>query len=192
MSVAAHRSMSLAEFLSWEERQPLPYEFDGFRAIGMNGGTGGHSGILRNLAISIGGRLRGQPCQFHGSGLKIAVAGRIRYPDGFVACTPVGVRSTVVRDPVVIFEVLSESTATTDYGAKNEEYAATPSVRRYVILSQNKVSGTMFERLEGDWIGRLLSADSVLHMPEIGIELPLAELYIDVAMISDDAAADEP
>ena len=86
----------------------------------------------------------------------------------------------MARDPVVIFEVLSESTATTDYGTKNEEYAATPSVRRYIILSQSKISGTMFERIGDDWIGHLLSAESILRMPEIGIEVPLAELYVDV------------
>ncbi len=35
----------------------------------------------------------------------------------------------------------------------------------------------MFERAAADWVGHLLGADSVLQMPEIGIELPLADLY---------------
>ena len=54
-------------------------------------------GFQRNLAISIGGRLRGKPCQFYGSDLKIEVAGRIRYPDGFVVCSPVANDATGVR-----------------------------------------------------------------------------------------------
>jgi hypothetical protein len=45
------------------------------------------------------------------------------------------------------------------------------------VLAQDAIGGTMFERVAADWIGHLLGADSVLHMPEIGIELPLAELY---------------
>ncbi len=108
------------------------------------------------------------------------MAGSIRYPDGFVVCTQVPRGSTVVRDPVVIFEVLSTSTSNIDYGAKNREYAATPSVRRYVILEQDKIAGTMFERIDGDWVGHILAPDAMLRMPEIGLELPMAALYIDV------------
>jgi hypothetical protein len=42
--------MTLAEFLEWEERQPLRYEFDGVGPVAMTGGTYGHSGIQGNLA----------------------------------------------------------------------------------------------------------------------------------------------
>ncbi len=34
-----------------------------------------------------------------------------RYPDGFVICSPVSAQAKVVHDPVVIFEVLSETPA---------------------------------------------------------------------------------
>ncbi len=87
MNVTLAKPMTLVDFLEWEERQPLRYEFDGFRPIAMTGGTTAHAGIQRNLAISVGARLRGAPCRFYGSDLKIEVAGRIRYPDGFVVCT---------------------------------------------------------------------------------------------------------
>src|SRR6202012_642453 len=143
----------------------------------MTGGTDCHSAIQVNLAIAIGGRLLGRPCQFRNSDLKIQVAGRIRYPDGFIFRAPRPLSTKVVHDPVVLFEVLSDSTAATDVGAKNEEYAATPSVRRYIILRQDKVAGTMFERIGNDWIGHLLTAGSMIRMPEIGIEVPLAEFY---------------
>lgn len=181
MNVALRRPMTLAEFLDWEEQQPLRYEFDGLQPVAMTGGTAAHAAIQRNLAIAIGGRLRGRSCQFFGNDLKIEVAGKIRYPDGFVVCSAVDPRDKVVRDPVLVFEVLSDSTARTDTVTKNHEYAATPSVQRYVILSQDEIGGTMFERSEGDWIGHLLAADTTLRMPEIGIELPFAELYEGVA-----------
>ena len=83
----------------------------------------------------------------------------------------------IAPNPVVIFEVLSRGTARTDRIVKNREYASTASVRRYVMLEQADVAGTMFERVGDDWIGHLLGPDTVLEMPEIGIELPIAELY---------------
>ena len=108
MNVALRRPMTLAEFLDWEEQQPLRYEFDGLQPVAMTGGTAAHAAIQRNLAIAIGGRLRGRSCQFFGNDLKIEVAGKIRYPDGFVVCSAVDPRDKVVRDPVLVFEVLSD------------------------------------------------------------------------------------
>lgn len=169
--------MSLDAFLEWEDRQELKYEFDGFQPVAMTGGTAAHSAIQGNIAVALKTRLRGKPCQFHGNDLKVEAAGSIRYPDGFVVCKPVPLRNKVVRDPVVIFEVLSESTARKDAVTKNREYAATPSVRRYVMLAQDEIGGSMFERAGGDWIGHLLAPDTILRMPEIGIEVPLAEFY---------------
>jgi Uma2 family endonuclease len=169
--------IDLQSFLAWEERQEYKHEFDGVAARAMEGCTAAHSAIQTNLAVSIGGRLRGKACQFYGSDLKIQVAGSIRYPDGFVVCTKLAPTAQIVTGPVVIFEILDETTACTDFGRKNREYAATDSVQRYVILEQNDIAGIQFERSNGDWIGHILRKDAILHMPEIGIALPLIELY---------------
>jgi Uma2 family endonuclease len=188
MSGALRKPMTIEQFLAWEEAQELRYEFDGVQPIAMTGGTAAHSAIQRNLAIAVGGRLRGAPCQFYGSDLKIEVSGKIRYPDGFVVCSPVIPGATVIRDPVVIFEVMSNSTARTDLVTKNQEYAAVPSVQRYVVLAQDEMAGTVFERAGNDWVGHLLEPNTVLRMPEIGIEVLLAELYEGIDFAAPGAA----
>ncbi|HLY56215.1 MAG TPA: Uma2 family endonuclease [Stellaceae bacterium] len=183
MSIAADRPMTLAEFLAWEHRQALRYEFDGFRPIVRTGGTIAHAAVQHNLHTAMGARLRGRPCQFFGSDVKVQTGERTsRYPDGIVICSGPPADATIVHDPVVIFEVLSDSTASDDYGVKNREYAAMPSVRRYVILHQDSIAGTMFERSGDDWIGHVLSAQSVLKMPEIDVEIAMAELYTGIEL----------
>ena len=178
MNLALRKPMTLAEFLEWEEGQPLRYEFDGFGPVAMTGGTYGHSTIQRNLAFALTGRLRGKPCQFQGSDLKIQVGdGHIRYPDGMVVCSPVDRTATVVHEPVVVFEVLSPSTAAKDRIVKAREYQATPSIRRYVMLEQDSVGATVYARSGETWTHEILVADSILALPEIGVSLPLAELY---------------
>jgi Uma2 family endonuclease len=169
--------MTLDEFLAWEERQELRYEFDGFATVAMTGGSLEHSAIERNLIAALANRLRGRPCQAYTSNLKIQAAGSIRYPDAFVVCSPQARRTMVVSDPVVVFEILSPSTSTIDLGAKNQEYRDTPSIQRYVILHQDRRQATVFERAAGDWVGHIFIGEAILAMPEIGIELPLAELY---------------
>jgi Uma2 family endonuclease len=178
MNLALRKSMTLAEFLEWEERQPLRYEFDGVGPVAMTGGTLAHARIQRNLAFALTGRLRGKPCEFLGSDLKIKTTDdHVRYPDGFVTCTGGENASTVVSDPVVIFEVLSPSTAGKDRITKAREYQAMASVQRYVMLEQDRVGATVYARSGDAWTHEILIEDSVLALPEIGVELPLAELY---------------
>jgi Uma2 family endonuclease len=191
MNVALKRPWTTEQFLTWEERQELRYEFDGFQPIAMAGGTAAHAAIQRNLIIALGVGLRGKPCQPYGSELKIRVANHsIRYPDAFVVCTPVAPRATVVSDPVVIFEVLSENSATDDFVTKNAEYRATPSVQRYVVLQQVKAAAVVFSRKGDDWVTDLLTGDdAILRMPEIDLDIPLSEIYIGIAFEADEAAA---
>jgi Uma2 family endonuclease len=85
--------------------------------------------------------------------------------------------ANVIHDPVVIFEVLSPSIARVDRVTRNVEYRATASVQRYVMLEQDSQAATVFAREGERWVGSLLTGDTVLAMPEIGIEVPLVELY---------------
>jgi Uma2 family endonuclease len=178
MNRALRKATTVEEFLLWEERQELRYEFDGFQPLAMTGGTAAHAAIQRNLIYALTGRLQDSPCQPYGSELKIRVAERIRYPEAFVVCTPVPPRAKVVTDPVVVFEVVSESSVTTDFVIKNAEYRATPSVQRYVVLQQTRAAAAVFFRKGDDWVTDLLACeDAVLRMPEIGIDIPLSEIY---------------
>ena len=191
MNHALRRPMTADEFLAWEAKQELKWEFDGFQPVAMTGGTGAHSAISGNLVTALNNRLRGKPCRPHGSDLKVATGQGYRYPDAFVTCATVLPDATIATEPVVIFEVLSRSTRQVDRTIKLAEYQAISSVRRYVMLEQYQALATVIERKGEDWTLRLLRSDAVLAMPEIGIEVPLAELYADVAFVSDPDAVDD-
>jgi Uma2 family endonuclease len=189
MSVVRVDAMTLTEFLAWEERQETKYEFDGFEPVAMVGVTRAHSVIQRNVLTALTIRLRGKPCQPHGSELRVEVAGRIRYPDAFVVCTPGAGTDKVITDPVVIFEILSHESERRDRGTKNDEYRLTPSVQRYVILEQHEATATVFAR-EGDrWVDTVLKDDVTLSMPEIGVEVPLTEFYEGLTFAADEQPA---
>ncbi|MDB5399454.1 MAG: uncharacterized protein JWQ55_1472 [Rhodopila sp.] len=181
MNVVQRGPMTLDEFLAWERRQELRYEFDGFEPIAMTGGTLNHSAIATDLVSALRGRLR-PGCRVYRSDVKILVAGRVRYPDAAVTCSPVDGQSDILPNPVVVFEVLSASTASVDRVTKNAEYAATPSIQRYVMLEQVRIGATVFARDGANWVGTVLLDDAVLVMPEIGIELPLRDLYAGIEL----------
>jgi Uma2 family endonuclease len=156
----------------------------------MTGGTDAHEAIGGALRAILHERLRGGPWRARGPTMKIEAAGRIRYPDAFVYCGAVERRETVIRDPVVVFEVLSAGTSRTDRIEKLREYQATPSIQRYVILEQESAAATMFVRRGDDWIARALTDVDTIDMPEIGIAVSLAEIYAETgAGLMEDAAA---
>ena len=177
MSQLQRRAMTPEEFLAWEAGQELKWEFDGFEPVAMTGGTDAHAAIQVNIIIALGNRLRGRPCYVRGSETKVQTGSGFRYPDAFVSCTPVARGATVAADPVVIFEVMSESTSRTDRTVKLVEYRALPSVQRYIMLEQDQAVATVFTRAETGWTLERLNASGMLSIPEIGVEVAMSELY---------------
>ncbi len=177
MSQLQHKPMTPAEFLAWEAKQELKWEFDGFHPVAMTGGTDAHSAIQGNLHTALNTRLRGQRCYSRGPDVKVEIGSKYRYPDAFVSCTRVAPNATIAAEPVVIFEILSESTAITDRTTKLMEYRSLPSLQRYVLLEQDQAVATVITRNETGWGIEILDAKGTLSMPEIDVEIAMAELY---------------
>ena len=177
MSQVLRKVMTPEEFLAWEATQELKWEFDGFEPVAIVGATLAHVAIQGNIIIALGNRLRGKPCRPYSSDTKVQIGAKYRYPDAVVSCVPIILGATMAADPVVIFEVLSESTARTDKTTKLNEYCSLPSVQRYVMLEQDQVFATVVSRTATGWGLETPGADGVLAMPEIGVEVPMAELY---------------
>ena len=173
--------MTVEAFLSWERRQDMRYEFDGTGIVAMNGGTLNHSRIASNLARALDRRLVA-PCEAWRGDVKILVDGRVRYPDVVVSCSPADGTAGVLPNPVVVFEVLPPGTASIDRLVKNAEYRATPSIQRYVMVEPGQIGATVFSRDGDRWHGLILIGDAVLAMPEIGVEIPLPELYVGIEL----------
>jgi Uma2 family endonuclease len=168
--------MTLEAFLTWEEGQPIRYEFDAFQPVAMTGGILAHNRIMRRLHRALESGLEGCPFEPFGPDVKIIVDGRAGYPDAVVSCTPQNDRSQVVENPVVVLEVLSDSTSRTDRIDKVREYQATQPILRYIILEQDSIGATVFERRQDGWAASTLTDGDRLAMPEIAVEIPL---YVD-------------
>lgn len=167
---------TIAEFLNWECRQPIRYEWDGVQAVAMVGGSFAHTEIASRLYDALRPALRGGPCTVVRPDLKVLTkrGTRARYPDLVVTCAPIQPSDSEVPEPLLIVEVLSETTAAADRGAKRAEYAALPSQRRYVMLAQDEAVALVCERSEG-LAERVVQG--VLDIPELGLSVPMAQIY---------------
>jgi Uma2 family endonuclease len=172
---AGLKPITLEEFLAWEAGQEDRYEFDGTQPVAMTGASFAHVRLVTRLIGAFLPRLR-PGCLPLANDLKVVAANRVRYPDLTVVCGEVPGDADRVA-PVAVFEVLSPSTALTDRRVKPRDYAAAPSVAVYVILEQDRPCAYVLRRSR-EWMEEVLDGEgAILALPEIGIELPLAELY---------------
>jgi Uma2 family endonuclease len=191
MTVPLRQSWTQEEFFAWAGSQEGHYEFDGFLPVGMTGGNLNHAVIMGNLHSSLRDRLRRGSCRPLGPDAGLATVGNaVRYPDALVTCSPFDGTALTTPGVIVVFEIVSPNSSRNDRIIKVREYAAVASIRRYVILESTNVGLTVMDRQLADetWRVVTLTNEDTLHMPEIGIDIPVAELYEDVSF-PDEAAA---
>ena len=193
MNVALRKPWTQEQFFSWAQTQDIRYEFDGFQPVAMTGGNVGHSRVTRNLNFALQSRLRGGPCEPLGPDAGVETVNKaVRYPDALVTCSKAEGKDHLVPGVVVVFEVLSPTSGRVDRIIKVREYAAVPSIRRYVILESSSVGLTVMERSAPDqvWQTTVLTNDDTLRMPDIAIEIPVAEIYEGLSLPDQDKASD--
>ncbi len=185
--------MTREQFFDWASANGGRYEFDGARPVAMTGGSRNQNRIALALHRALFNRLQGGRWEALAQDAGLAtVSNTVRYPDGLVAPMRAEGEARLTSDVIVVFEVLSPSSGQSDRIVKIREYHAVASIRRYVILEYTSMGLTVLAREDGDddWTATTLFAGDNLSMPEIGIEIPVAELYAGVDL--PDAAADEP
>lgn len=177
-------------YLAWEETQVERHEYFAGEVFAMSGGSDAHYTITLNLASNLRSELSGTPCRPFVSGMKVRIASAdaMLYPDVFVTCdsrdkTP---ESTLAKaHPLLIAEVLSDSTAAYDRGRKFEIYQKIPELQEYLIIEQDRPHADLFRKNEaGLWVMHPAGEGDTIEMNSVGLRLPLASLYADVDFLS--------
>jgi Uma2 family endonuclease len=183
--------VSVEDYLAGELISPTKHEYLGGVVYAMAGARNVHNLIATNLTSSLHARLRGHSCRVFNSDTKIRVRlpthTRFYYPDTSVICRPNSPNDSYQDEPAAIFEVLSRSTRRIDDGEKKDAYQTIPSLSVYVLIEQDTAAAIVFRRTAGGGFEREVyqGMDAVIPLAEIGIELPLAEVYETVEFISE-------
>ncbi len=184
-------AMTREQFLDWDGHLDAKWEFDGVRPIPMTGGSPNHSMIVARLIYALLRRLDGTEWKVLVDAGLGTVGDKVRYPDVQVTRTPSPPSAKLVLGTVIAFEVVSPGTERTDRVEKVREYAAVASIRRYAILEQTAPVLTVLHRGDGGagWGALPLGAGESLELPELGIGVPVDEIYADLTFSGADAPA---
>lgn len=165
------------EFVAWEDRQERKYEFADGSISPFPGGTLRHEVIVANVIVGLHSVLGSG--RVLGSGMKIVTPSSSRYPDVVVLAEghEADPTSTVMREPIVVIEVLSPSTQSVDRGAKLDEYRSIASLEAYVLIDSRKRWVQVVRRHEAEWVVSLPFASGEITLPSLAIVLTVEAVY---------------
>jgi Uma2 family endonuclease len=103
-------------------------------------------------------------------------------PDVVVTCSPIDHSTPVIALPVIIVEVISPSSELNDTGLRWLAYRNVPSLKHYLVLSQDQRLVHVHSRAGDIWRERFLSAGVLeLDEPPVGLEIDALYAATDLA-----------
>ena len=178
-----------AAYLAWEETQPGRNEYVAGEVFAMVGVRQSHNVATGNLYNVLRRELKGSPCRVFIESVKTRVeaANCFFYPDVVVTCDPRDrLTPEYLSHPLLVVEVLSESTAAYDRGAKFAAYRKLDSLQDYVLVDVATQRVEVFRRnAENHWV-------LYDYGPGDRVELASLSLYLDLAELLEDTQEETP
>jgi Uma2 family endonuclease len=179
-----HPTMTLDEFLAWDATQTEKREFLRGEVYDMAGAEDHHVTVTLNAAVALRQHLRDSPCRTYMADMKLRIeaADASFYPDVLVTCSEADLaRRQDKREPLLLVEVLSPSTAAYDRGDKFAAYRQIDSLREYLIVDLPRRRSEVYRKgADGLWVLHPFDAGQTVHLACVELELPSAVLYADV------------
>lgn len=130
------RRMTVDEYLAFEESVDERHEFIDGVVYARCGGSSPHNRMTLNVAALLWNAAGNGPCHVYQAGEKLRIGDDVFYPDVMVVCEPDGEDDRMAYAPCVLVEVLSPSTTRNDRAVKLAKYRTLPSLRAYLLVSQ--------------------------------------------------------
>ena len=180
LSPETDRRYSREEFRRWCEAQPRGrYERVDGRIVAMAPERGAHlrAKVAVYKALERAIERAGVGCQALPDGATVETGDSDYEPDATVNCgTPMADDAIAAPNPVVVVEVLSPGTASTDTGGKLAGYFRVPSVAHYLIVHPTRRVVTHHRRA-GAGIDTMVVVGGPITMDPPGISITVEELY---------------
>ncbi len=192
--------LTVSEYLKLEETSEVRHEFRDGQVYAMAGGTVNHNRLTRRMASLFERQPSLKRCGVFSENMKVEVVRGVYlpYPDVVVACHPFDLRgdNLIIRQPRVLVEVLSKSTAGNDRGFKWQRYRQMPALWYYLLVDQYKMTVEMYSRVEqtDEWVYTIYEEpEEVIVMPRLDLELTIAAIYDGIELIpqTDEGAQEE-
>ncbi len=185
---AVNKTYTFDEYFKLEEQANYKNEFQNGKIVPMSSGTINHALIISSLHfyIKAAAKQLEQQTLVCNSEMRVYIEAinESVYPD---CCIIIGERETfkktkAIKNPTIIFEVLSKSTGNYDRGAKFRKYKNLPSFQEYVLIEQDQPAIDVVHKNEnGVWeINSFVGLNNTLALNTLDVKVALSDIYEDV------------
>lgn len=169
------------EYFALEQETDTRHEYIDGEVYAMVGGTLQHGGLVMNISREIGNHLKDKPCRVFAESIKVKVDrgyGRSNYlyPDVVVDCSIQKAENDMLTTPVLLLEVISDSSSRYDKLTKFNIYKNIPTLQEYMTVEQHQVEITVRRRRSNWQIEQYFLGDEITF-ESIGLGIAVAELY---------------
>ncbi|MCP4351373.1 MAG: Uma2 family endonuclease [Desulfobacterales bacterium] len=175
------------EYIRQDRSAEFRSEYHEGRVFAMAGASRNHNRIVTNISGSLNSQLKSQDCNNYSSDMRVSILGgrKYVYPDIIVTCGKEDFEDDnmdILLNPIVIIEVLSDSTEAHDRGTKFLYYQTIASLQEYVLISQDKRCFEIYRKQEdGTWVYRAFQSESmILDLQSVKCELTANDVYFKV------------
>lgn len=179
------KEISIKEYIELEEKSLQKHEFFGGEIYAMAGGKPSHALIANNIAAELRNHLKGKPCLAYNSDLAIATAeDEFVYADASVICGEIEhypEHPNAAKNPIIIVEVLSDSSEKYDRGEKFRKYQQISSLREYVLIAQDTIRVEVYSKHDNIIFWQYRSYESLndtIELKSINCTIALSDIYL--------------
>ena len=184
MSAIPKTKLTPAEYLEFERKSEIRHEYFKGQIFAMSGAKRNHNKVVANLSGLIWQHLKGKDYEFYPTDMRVFVpqTGLYTYPDLVVVCGEPQFQDDVfdtLLNPVLLIEVLSDSTEGYDRGKKFQHYRSIESLQEYVLVAQDEARIEKYVKHgDGFWLlSDAVGLDSEIEFSSIECKLALREVY---------------
>lgn len=178
--------ISLGEYFEREIISATKNEYVNGKIAATDSATPTHNKLIGNLLLALHTALDQDAYQVFVADLRLWIpeAAIVTYPDIMIVAEPITLmegRKDTIENPVLIAEVLSESTEAYDRGAKFAAYRTIPTFQEYLLISQDQAYVEHFSKeadQSGDrWIFTTYSLGATTKLTNLGTEVKISDFY---------------
>ena len=183
------RVYTLEEYLRKEAASERKHEYHNGKIVPMPYAKGPHNIIAANLMVALGNAVQNLDKNFvvFSSDQKVYFPELNHgvYADTLVVCEKPEYwqgNDLLLINPLLVVEVLSDSTEAYDRNGKFSKYKTLPSFKEYVLVKQNRVwVEAWYRERPGFWHETTIrDLDQSITLTSLGVTLPLSGIYRNV------------
>jgi len=177
--------ISEEHYLTMEEVSPVRHEYFNGEIFQMAGASDNHNSIAMNISSELHQQLKKRQCKVYQNDMRLYIEKEeiYVYPDVMVVCGKREFKKYKslenLLNPILIVEILSDSTADFDKGRKFEHYRTIASFKEYLLVSQkNKQIMRYTKQSDGSWnLMDFIGDATEIELSSIECSLNTSDIY---------------